>query len=209
MRLGWCTVIVGLVVGYTLALSVPGLAQDIDYEVWEAYRTRLGIGYVINAPLQAIGGGVLVGPRVLKGWGVYLDFKMSNETPHKGPHFVPGLTSGQVIERYAGDDLVAMETVWTSVNAGIAKSVGPETVLYLGVGRSDAKGYQQFYDDLHDRGISGYYWVEHPEDNKVELNLIGGAFIDLGSLISLQFGLESAPRGFTVGAYLNVPGLGR
>lgn len=164
---------------------------------------RLGIGYVVNAPNQLAGvsGHVLTGR--FGGLGLYVDAKFDIDEPG-GDEFVDSLTANEVDLRY-GDTRFSEEGSWMSVNVALMRPLTPDLIVYAGAGYSDEKRYVQYYDINAERGNLGYYWVEDDEESGSKINPMGGVMLRIQPNIFVQFGLEGAPVGGTVGVTYSLP----
>lgn len=183
----------------------PAASQDLDGAGGFLTTPYIGIGYVTNAPEEMAGGGLLVLHPALKGWGLYLDVKGTLGSPTGKPGYDPTLTSDMVEENYLYDELMTFNVTWRSANAALVRAISADLALYLGAGVSRSSGYREYFDSQHDRGVSGYYWARHLPDDRDKMNLLIGTFSRLHRILLVQFGIETAPRGFTVGATLALP----
>ena len=161
-----------------------------------------GIGYAANAPDLMVGGAVWGLVPGLRGWGLYADAKLDPGDPSADDFFVAGLSPGQIDVQYPDDEEFAQEDRWRSFNVAVVRVVTPELMLYGGGGYATRDVYRQYLDPSRSRGNFGFYWVEDADASTTELNLMVGALLRVSSRLRLQFGGETAPRGFTVGASL-------
>jgi hypothetical protein len=109
------------------------------------------------------------------------------------------------VEATRNDRLFDLEASVTSVNLALMKSLSPQFTLYGGAGYSDVKEYRQYWDEEQEVGFAGYYWVPDEEASGPKVNLLGGAFFQLGESFAIQMGAESAPAGFTLGVSYLIP----
>lgn len=183
-----------------LAQAVPAAAQQPASPL-----PRVGVGFVASAPHEFLGlSAHAVSPRVLGGLGIYVDAKMGNDSPRDEPDFDPDLTAEEVEDLYA-DQLFEERSDWRSVNVALVRPVLPELMVYAGAGYSDESRYRQYYDPGEDRGLQGFYWVEDPENSGGRMNLLAGAMFGVSQNVFIQFGVETRPRGVTVGASYSLP----
>ena len=161
-----------------------------------------GIGYAANAPDLMVGAAVWGLIPGLDGWGLYADAKLDPDDPSADDFFVAGLTPGEIDTQYPDDEEFAQEDRWRSFNVAVVRVVTPELMLYGGGGYAARDAYRQYLDPERSRGNFGFYWVEDADASTTELNLMVGALLRVSSRLRLQFGGETAPRGFTVGASL-------
>lgn len=180
------------------------VAQGTSGDVGLFTTPKIAIGYVANAPEELAGGALLVIPPGLNGWGFYLDVKGTLGSPTKKAGFIPDMTS-EMVEDEATDELVGWQVNWRSFNAALVRTVAPEFAIYAGAGFGRSKGYREYVDFEEERGVGGYYWVTHHPDDGERVNLLAGAFIGIDRFLVLQLGVETAPRGFTIGASLPLP----
>jgi hypothetical protein len=175
----------------TLAVSAASAQEARPVE-------HFGVGYVVNGPHQFVGfTGQVVSPR-MGGIGLYVDAKFSHSSPRDDIEFDASLTAQQAETLY-GDLVFRRESTWRSFNVAIIRPLIPELLAYVGVGRSSEVHFQNFVDTEGQRGISGYYWVEDPRNSGDRTNLLGGAFFRISPTLLVQFGVESKPRGMTIG----------
>lgn len=188
-------------------LAVAALAQAAPTQVQQpaGRLPRVGVGFVANAPHEYLGVNVhAVSPRILGGLGIYVDAKIGNDSPRDEPGFDPDLTAAEVEDLYS-DQLFSERSDWRSVNVALIRPVLPELMVYAGAGYSDESRYREYFDPEAERGISGFYWVEDPENSGGEVNLLGGAMFGVSQNVFIQFGVETKPRGVTVGASYSLP----
>jgi hypothetical protein len=177
--------------GVSLGASMVG-AQTIQL------RPHIGVGYVVSAPHQYLGFSAQALSLSFGGVGVYIDAKFDRSSPTREPDFDETLSAEEAENRF-GDLLFFEESSWRSFNAALIRPLIPELLLYLGAGHSRQIHYRQYLDESGGRGLDGYYWVEDPRGSGTRLNLLGGAFFRISPTILVQFGVESKPRGMTVG----------
>jgi hypothetical protein len=167
-------------------------------------RPFVAVGYAANAPEQLAGVGLVVTHPALRRWGVYVNYQWSPESPKNKPNYDPTITSVDV-DNEIGDQFVSFDIVWKSINVAVARSIMPQLTVYAGAGYARSEGFDQFFDEEQERGDQGYYWVTNPDDEGTEVNLLLGAFLRAGRYFAFQIGLESAPKGFTVGGSFVLP----
>lgn len=169
---------------------------------------RLGVGYVVNAPSMYLGfSGFAVTP-VWGGIGLYVDAKFDRDSPMDEQSYIDSLTV-QIVEDEIGDEFVGEEDEWKGFNAALVRPLSPQLMVYLGAGYAERERYWRYQDPGQGRGTGGFYWVRNLEESGSEINVLGGAFFRITSNIALQFGLESMPRGMTVGGAYSIPLAGR
>lgn len=180
--------------------AVPAAAQERAGSAGPVF----GIGYVANAPdLLAGGAGYVILP-VLGGLGLYVDAKFDPDTPRDDDAFEPDLTARQV-EDELGDAYQDSESSWRSFSAALVRPVTPSLMLYGGLGYTSESVYRKYHDDTETRGLAGLYWVEAPDEDSSTINVLAGMFLRMTRHLNAQFGVESAPRGLTVGLSVVLP----
>lgn len=188
-------------------LAAAALAQAAPAQVQQAAGPlpRVGVGFVANAPHEFLGVSVhAVSPRILGGLGIYVDAKIGNDSPRDEAGFDPDLTAAEVEDLYP-DELFTEQSDWRSVNVALIRPVLPELMVYLGAGYSDESRYNEYFDPTATRGDLGFYWVEDPESSGGQVNVLGGAMFGVSQNVFIQFGVETKPRGVTVGASYSIP----
>jgi hypothetical protein len=195
-----------LMVGIFLCISlVRSLsAQEIGDDGGFRAVPHISIGYVANAPKQMVGGALLVLHPALKGWGLYVDMKQGLGSPSRRSDFYPSLSS-DIVEEMGVDQLQSWETVWRGMNGALVRVVAQDFAIYAGAGSSHSKGYREYLDLEGELGETGYYWVPHHAEDGKHVNLLLGSIIGLGRHLLIHLGLETAPRGFTIGTSFPLP----
>lgn len=177
--------------------SLPALPSDAGAQTAPHFAegSTLLVGYAANAPQQLLGVGMAAIFPGLGGWGLYLDAKVTADSP------------GRETVLPAADPLdvrLRNEDAWTSTNAAVVRGFTRDFAAYVGGGVSWRTTYHRFADQSGERGDLGRYWVEEEDQPEAMGNLIVGAFLGLGRRLAIQAGWEAAPSGFTVGAHLRV-----
>jgi len=181
----------------------PVRAQTTVLEGFSLY-THAGVGFVVDAPDQLTGAGAfLFGPR-LHGWGIYVDAKRSHETPRDEAGFVTDITVDDAEGVYF-DRFITTKSYWTGVNGAVVRVISSALAVYGGAGYAKQTAYRRYYDESGERGELGTYWIEDPAESGTRVNALGGAFFRASRRLVFQLGLESAPRGASVGVYLAQP----
>lgn len=194
-----------LLMGLLCSIASVGMAQsEPESEARFLERPFVGLGYVANAPEQLAGVGIVATHPALRHWGGYVNFKWSPDSPKNRTNYDPTMTSHDVEEEYR-DEFVSFDIVWSSISVAVARTIRPQLTVYAGAGYAHSEGFDQFFDENQDRGEQGYYWVTHPEDEETKVNFLVGMFLRAGSYFAFQFGLETAPKGFTVGGSFVLP----
>lgn len=169
-----------------------------------SFEPRFGVGYVANMPNQFAGVSAHFISDFMGGLGVYVDAKFDVSSPEDEEGYEPDLTAAEVEDQFA-DQLFHTEGSWRSVNVAIMRPLAPQFVVYAGAGIADGKQYGEYIDTEGERGVEGFYWVRDEEASGTEVNFLGGAMFQLTRNVAFQVGLESQPRGFSVGASYLVP----
>jgi hypothetical protein len=183
-------------------LPRPGEAQSVASGL---DRPHLALGYVGNAPDAMVGGGGYYMTSLLGGLGLYLDAKFDIDNPSRDDSFESGLTAQQVLDQVAGANFVQSEKSFQSFNAAVVRPVSPYLAVYAGGGIVKVTQYHLFEQPTSGLGKAGVFWVEAPEFEETRANVMIGAFLRMSSFISTQIGIETEPRGFTIGASFRLP----
>ncbi|MFW5950958.1 MAG: hypothetical protein ACOCVZ_02440 [Gemmatimonadota bacterium] len=155
------------------------------------------LGYVGNAPRLVVGGSahvLLPGSR----FGLYADAKFDLTSSPVNAHVREGVTRADV-EAEGLDQWFRDERVWRSFNAGLVFAAGEDSRFYAGVGYARHQRYSEFHDRTLQRGDAGVYWVEDPEGSGSTMNVLVGTYFRVADPLLVQFGVETVPRGFTLG----------
>lgn len=184
--------------------AVPAAGQEAPLVGGFEELPRIGFGYVTNAPNMFLGASAYFVADRLGGLGLYVDYKRSTSSPRDEPDFIDSLTVADV-EGDPEHELNFDEGVWWSVNAALIRPISPELMLYLGAGYTNEEVYLRYNTTDPDVGSFGRYWIADEEASGGRVNVLGGAFLRIGARIALQFGLELAPNGFTVGGSYSLP----
>lgn len=188
----WCVLL--------LLLSGPLRAQERAGSAGPVF----GFGYVANAPELFAGGAAYLVLPVLGGLGLYVDAKFDTSARSGEDSFEPGLTARQVDDEI-GDEYQDDDASWRTFDAALVRPITPSLMLYAGAGYAEESAYRQYRDETQTRGIGGLYWVESPDEDRTTVNLLAGMFLRMTHRLNAQFGVESAPRGFTVGMSVVLP----
>jgi hypothetical protein len=166
---------------------------------------RFGLGYVVNAPDLMAGGSTYVILPALGGIGLYVDAKLDIDSPSGEPTFVESLTAQDVEDQVSGAQFRDSRESWRGVNVALVRPVNAGLILYGGLGYAERNEYKEYRDPEGELGLVGVLVVEDPDARETKLNGMVGAFLRISSLISLQTGFETTPKGFTVGASFRLP----
>lgn len=168
------------------------------------FQPRIGVGFTANLPDQLVGGSVHYMTGLFGGTGLYADFKLDMESPEDEDGFIDNITPEEV-EETRNDRLFDLQASTTTVNLALMKALSPQFTVYGGAGYSDVKEYRQYWDEEQEIGFAGYYWVKDEEASGPKVNVLGGAFFQLGESFAIQMGAESQPAGFTLGVSYLIP----
>lgn len=164
--------------------------------------TYLAAGYVVNAPDQMMGFSAMALGPVWEEWGLYVDAKITTDSPGEDDAFDPNRTASDVpIE----DELFQQENAWRSLNGAIVRSVGSQLAFYAGGGVSRMTAYDEYRSDELAGTADAYYWVEDEASSQTRPKLVGGAIFRFTRNLIFQFGAETNPVGATIGAGLALP----
>jgi len=196
---------VGLTVGFVLGAGVGTSAGPLSAQgsPGELSRAQFGIGYVANAPnLMAGAIGYVIFP-VRGGIGLYVDAKLDIHNPSDDLAFQVGLTPAEVEAELPGVRFIKRESSWRSFNVGLVRPLNPFLMVYGGAGYSKGSHYYLYEQVTAEVGRA--LWVEAPDDEESRVNFMVGVFFRLTAMVSTQFGIETQPRGMTIGASLRLP----
>lgn len=183
-------------VGATVAEPAAGQVSPVP---------RFGISYVANAPdLMAGVGGYVLFP-VLGGLGLYVDAKFDIDSPANEEMFIATHTARQVEDEIEGVRFITDSESWQGFNAAIVRPITPALMLYAGAGIATRKRYREYEDPDGTLSELGLFLVEAPDEEWTTVNGLVGGFLRMSQWLDFQFGLETTPRGFTVGASLRLP----
>lgn len=168
-------------------------------------RPHFGIGYAANAPNLMAGGAAYVVTSYFGGIGLYLDAKFDVEDPSGDIAFEDGLTADEVQNEVEGAEFIKRETSYRSFNAALMRPVTPYLLVYAGGGLVQRSRFHWYEAPESDLGVSGVFWVRAPAEDDTMGNFMVGIFMRVSSFLSTQVGLETGPRGFTIGASLRPP----
>lgn len=195
----------GLVILLCAFMATPSALSELHAQVPPSpdfgNTSYAGIGYVANAPDALLGGGGFVLLR--GGFGAYLDFKTSHDSPGRDDFFNPDLTPEMAED--LGDRNIRQKNAYRSFNAALVRRVMADMAVYLGAGITRREEYHEFEDPAGERGFFGFYWTEDREATGDRLNVLGGVMFHAGRHLIFQFGLESEPTGVTVGLNVGLP----
>ena len=187
-----------------LALAASGLAAA-PLAAQDTPGLRFGVGYTANAPEMLAGASGFVILPALGGIGLYLDAKVNPDSPRKDDTFLEGRTALQIEDEVAGVRFQDSKDSYRSFNVAVLRPVTPSLMLYAGAGISQMTRYREYFDPAEEMGLAGYFWVEAPDEKETFVNGLAGALLRISSLMSLQTGFETNPKGFTVGATFHLP----
>lgn len=175
-------------------------------------RIQFGLGYVGNAPDAILGGaGYLILPElgpISGGIGLYVDAKFDLDDPTDERGFNPDVTVEELLNDPTREitDFLRSETTWWSVNLALIRPLNPFLMAYAGGGIAFADRYALFNVPQNDPvGVGGVVWAEDPSREETRMNLMAGILMRLTASVSTHFGVETQPRGLTVGISLRLP----
>lgn len=187
-----------------LALAILGGPVEGQILAERPAGPQFGLGYVVSAPEEMAGGGAYVILPTMGGIGLYVDAKFDIENPKDRRGYDAGVTA-EYVENVAGGDYVRKESSWWGVNAAIVRPLSPYLMVYGGGGVAHRTLFR-LYDVVESGvGFGGEVWADDPRGEESRVNLMAGLLLRLSSLVSTHFGLETQPRGMTVGASLRLP----
>ena len=197
----WYRGISGYMYQYSLEYSTDSrheIPQNVpDRLKIKDQKTYTIVGFTANLPMEYFGL-CIAGSRPEK-IGLYLDLKTSISFKSGGDDFYENISVNKA-ENIFGDNLIDTSDSWTSFNAAGTKRISGQVTIYLGLGVSLYRKYRQYKDEFEILGDHGEYWIEDESESKTTLNTLGGIFIvPSESKITIQFGVEGQPAGFTAG----------
>ena len=182
-----------------LGLATPASAQQVDAPV------RFGLGYVANAPEMMAGiSGTVVFPS-FGGIGLYVDAKFNVDSPSREVDFLEGRTALDVENTVPGVSFRDHKDSYQAFNVALVRPVNPSLMIYAGGGVATMTRYRQYKDPTEELGRAGFFWVEAPDEEATEANLLVGLLMKITPLLHMQTGFETGPKGFTVGATFLIP----
>jgi len=190
----------GLLLGIVFLFSTrPAGGQELD-------RVHFGLGFVANAPNQMVGvGGYVLLPH-LGGIGLYVDGKGDIDSPAEDRAFEKDLTVAEVVTdpRYAGTRYLKKETSWRrSFNVALVRPLTPFLMVYGGTGYAQGERFALY--DVPQGEVGRALWLRDPEADEDRLNMMFGFILRIHPMASSQVGIETQPRGVTVGLSLRLP----
>jgi hypothetical protein len=196
----WSRLIMAVVLLAGSALSAQAQVARVSHPDWRTTQVT-GVGYMGNAPHALIGAMAYVITPALGGFGVFADGRFTHRNFEADALFEPGITAAQA-EGVYGDQYVQTVESWRAGHVGVVRPLTPDFGLYAGLGYARGSMYREYYDETVVRGNNGSYRARDEAESGGKLSLTGGALFRFGSSLAFQFGLDSAPRGFTAGASL-------
>ncbi len=161
--------------------------------------SRVGVGYAVNIPNTFVGLTALgMTPKLFGGAGLYADVKFTTSSTSSDPYYISDISVLQA-EATFGDLFFDDQSDWLSINFALVYAVSRELAVYGGAGYTRETNYREYFDDSGTRGEMGFYWISDSEASGNRVNLLGGAFIRAGRSIMFQMGVESQPKGVTIG----------
>ncbi len=166
---------------------------------------RFGIGYVADAPEEMAGGSTYVIVPWAGGIGLLVDAKFDIENPSDLRGYDPNVTADYV-ENIVGGRYIRREGSWWSLDAAVVRPLSPYLMVYVGGGMAHRTLFRLYQVDTGTGvGVGGVVWAEDPRAEETRVNLMTGLLLRLSPWITTHFGIETQPRGFTVGASLRFP----
>lgn len=188
-----------------LMLAASAATRPVAGQQQSARGTTYGIGYVANAPDMLAGGAAYVILPVAGGLGLYVDAKFDTSDRADDEAFDPTLTAQEVNDQIPGVEFRADESSWRSFNAALVRPLTEAFIVYAGAGYVRETVYYEYFDESRERGLAGIFWVEAPDQNATKVNFLAGMMLRMTPWINAQFGIETAPRGATVGISITYP----
>lgn len=187
----------------TISSAVP--AQETEHPEESFFvSSHISLGYVVNMPEQLVGFTTMAVGLPWPGWGAYADVKLPADRGSGEDNFTTTRTAAEA-EALGDLRFGEPEPAWDSVNLGLVRALVNEVAVYAGAGYSRQAVYQEYFDEQRERGMNGFYTVEDDRVGGDTLNLMAGLYLRASSAVMFQFGVESAPSGFTAGVHLVLP----
>ncbi len=198
------TVISGFLCSFFLALSGQLAMGQTGPQPLSG--VQFGVGYVANAPRAMAGAsGYVMVPR-WGGIGFYVDAKLDVTDPSRERGYDARVTVAQIQGGQFGEELIKIEGSWRSANAAVLHSVTPFLALYGGAGVAQKRHFRLYQVNRNSGvGVGGVVWAEDPQAEETRVNIMAGMIMRLTARVSSHFGVETQPRGLTVGASLRLP----
>jgi hypothetical protein len=161
----------------------------------------LHVGYAMNLPREPLGVAVMIG--LGKGWTAYVDRKVSSLAP-----YTPDSLSAFSAEfaETIGLPLVSREFQTSTVNLAVGRRIARFLVIYAGAGTRKEVEYKEYLDTIGIISPFGFkdiaYWAQDKRTARRKASLMGGVLLAPFKVpFSLQVGMESEPKGVTVGVF--------
>lgn len=134
--------------------------------------------------------------------GFYVDIK-SNDDIGKVENFYD--RSITWAEYTLGDIRTDEKKVFTTICGGLTQRIGPYVAFYAGMGFVNTKIYYEYHDKFEILGDDSKYWIDSDSREK-SFSFNGGFLFQLNplyKLFTINIGIETKPRSFTIGIGLN------
>lgn len=190
----------GGVLGLCLIATLQPPSLQAQSTVDFANRTTFMTGYVVSPPQQLAGFGVGAVFTGLRGFGFYVDGRVSTDSPAREALLPLTPTDAEA----DGDFFHREQSAWTNVNVSVVWGLTPEFAAYLGGGIAWETVYLNYEDFTGEKGDLGFYWVEDFDQPELHPSVTAGAFFRMGNRLIVQFGGQTAPIGFIVGLNVRV-----
>lgn len=185
-------------------VSAPGTALRAQPIPDLKNSTHLGVGYAVSMPDIFVGITALgLTPAVLGGAGLLADVKFTHDSPGSDPYYRDDISVEEAEITY-GDFLSREKSTWLTVDLAVVYVLNRDFAVYVGGGYSKEEKYREYYDDEHERGNLGFYWVLDEAGSGTRVNVLGGALFRASRYVMFQVGMESRP-GVIVGVVLTLP----
>jgi hypothetical protein len=160
-----------------------------------------GVGYMGSAPRALLGAmGYVITP-ALGGIGLFVDARLTHKSYEDDQLWEPNITAAQAVSVF-GDFYVQTLEHWRAVRVGAIRPLTADLAIFAGAGYADGRIYGEYFDESLERGLVGTYRARDEAGSGGRVSFTGGAMFRFGHNLAFQFGLDSAPRGFSAGASL-------
>lgn len=195
---------VGLALLASMAFLMSPSPPPLEAQVSEDFQTgsSLMLGYTAKPPEQMYGAGAIWFPGgALDGWGILVDGRFASNRP-PSDELEADRTPADALQD--GDLLVNNQSSWNGFHGALVRALGPDLAVYAGGGVATETAYSQYIFERveNDTVLFGRYWLDVEDEGRTEPGFVVGAIYRMGSRISFQMGIQTAPRGFAVGGYL-------
>jgi hypothetical protein len=196
------------------AAATDAAAQNIpERNFYTGMRRAVGYSGQVPEALLGVGAWAFLGE---SRFGVFVDGKMTYPKYSSHSNYCPPALQTCSVEwveanRLSGDNadfIIRDENDWFILNGGMAYAVAPEFAVMVGAGMARRSRVREYLDDEESAELriteSGSYFAPHG-DTKWEPQAVASVMMRASNYIAFSFGVETGPRGMTVGLYFVLP----